>query len=367
MTSIDYDVLLLPVFQEMRRLGADVSLAEYLQAIKMLRGGLGLEDATQLTQSCRLLWAKSREEQEMFDTVFAEKAAPKLAILAAESDNKTANLAHDAVSFQEDVQKSSQQERNIQEPDVPVESSHLASLPASPPNPAPMPSLSKKVYHFIPHLPLSKSEMSERWKQLRRMQQTGPTRELDIEATIHDICQYGLLRRPFTRPRANNTVKLLLLIDQGGSMIPFKMLVEALGESVIHNNPTGKTMLYYFHDCPGHTLYEDSLLGQPIALEQVLPSYAHNGQVLMVSDAGAARAHYDDERVHHTRRFLETLHRYTHLYAWINPVPFFRWRFTTAEDIEQLVPMFPLDRDGLDDAIQVLSGHPFPLGVSLHG
>jgi hypothetical protein len=60
MMSIDYDVLLLPVFQEMRRLGTDVSLAEYLQAIKMLRGGVGLEDAAQLTQSCRLLWAKSR-------------------------------------------------------------------------------------------------------------------------------------------------------------------------------------------------------------------------------------------------------------------------------------------------------------------
>ena len=94
---------------------------------------------------------------------------------------------------------------------------------------------------------------------------------------------------------------------------------------------------------------------------------AHNNHVLIVSDAGAARAHYDDERVHNTKSFLEKLGRYTYLYAWINPVPFSRWRFTTAADIEQLVPMFPLDRDGLDDAIQILRGHPFPPGVSLHG
>lgn len=150
-------------------------------------------------------------------------------------------------------------------------------------------------------------------------------------------------------------------------MTPFKMLVEALVESVTRNNLAGKTVLYYFHDCPGHTLYQDNLLGQPITLEQVLTRHAHNNHVLIVSDAGAARAHYDEERVHNTRRFLETLRRYTYLYAWINPVPFSRWRFTTAEDIEALVPMFPLDREGLDDAIQILRGHPFPPGVSLHG
>jgi uncharacterized protein with von Willebrand factor type A (vWA) domain len=303
----------------------------------------------------------------MFDIAFAEKAAPKLAILAADSDNKAADLAHDAVSFKEDVQEFSQQERNRQEQDVPVEFFYLASLPAPPPNPTPMPLHTKRVYHFTPRLPLSKSEMSRHWQQLRRMQRTGPTRELDIEATIHDISQYGLLRRPFMRSRANNTALLLLLIDQGGSMIPFKMLVEALIESVMCNSPAGKTALYYFHDCPVHTLYEDNLLGQPIALEQVLARYAYNSQVVIVSDAGAARAHYDDERVHDTKHFLKMLHRYTHLYAWINPVPFSRWRFTTAEDIEQIVPMFPLDRDGLDDAIQILRGHPSPPGVSLHG
>jgi hypothetical protein len=383
--SIDYDVLLQPVFHEMRRLGADVSLAEYLQAIEMLRNGVGLEDATLLTQSCRLLWAKSREEQEMFDAAFAEKAAPKLALLhetvspvhdpvSPEEDEQesfeTADSVHDLVSPEEDMQEFAQPETVTEKQDAPAEPSYsyVAPLPASPPKLAPpLPMLTNRVYHFTPRLPLSKSSMIGHWRQLRRMQRTGPVRELDIEATIRDICRYGLLRRPFMQPRAGNMAQLLLLIDQGGSMAPLKMLIEALVESVTRSSLAGKTTLYYFHDCPGHTLYEDNLLGQPVPLEQVLARYAHNNHVLIVSDAGAARSHYDDERVRNTRRFLVTLHHYTYLYAWINPVPFSRWRFTTAEDIEQLVPMFPLDREGLDDAIQILRGHPFPPGVSLHG
>ena len=380
--SINYDVLLQPVFQEMRRLGADVSLTEYFQTIQTLRSGIGLEDATLLTQCCRLLWAKSREEQEMFDAAFAEKAAPKLTILHEtakpvhdpaqlaedERDPETANSIYNPPK--EDIQEFAQPETDLQQQNMPFRPfySYTTPLPASFPKPTiPMPMLTKRVYHFTPRLPLSKSNMAGHWRQLRRMQRTGLARELDIEATIHDICHYGLLRRPFMRPRAGNMAQVLLLIDQDGSMTPFKMLVNALVESVTHNSLAGKTSLYYFHDYPGHTLYEDNLLGQPMTLEQVLARYTHNSPVLIVSDAGAARAHFDDERMHNTRRFLKTLHHYTYLYAWINPVPFSRWRSTTAEDIEQLAPMFPLDRDGLDDAIQILRGHPFPPGVSLHG
>lgn len=74
-------------------------------------------------------------------------------------------------------------------------------------------------------------------------------------------------------------------------------------------------------------------------------------------------SHYDNLRRDETKIFLHQLRSYTYLYAWLNPVPLYRWHFTTAEDIAQLAPMYPLDRDGLDDAITILRGHPFPPGV----
>jgi uncharacterized protein with von Willebrand factor type A (vWA) domain len=361
----DYDVLLQPVFQEMRRLGVDVSLEEYLQAIQMLHNGIGLEDIQVLTEFCRLLWAKSREEQEIFDAAFAEKAVPKLATFAAQPDPRSVNLAHGTISLKKEMQEFPQSEKEASPAPIPVKPSYGTPLPTPSPKPALVSIPTKRVYNFTPRLPLSKSEMGGHWRQLRHMRRTGPITELDIEATIHDICQYGLLRKPFMQPRASNTAQLLLLIDQDGSMTPFKMLVKALVESVTHNSLAGKTALYYFHDCPGHTLYEDNLLGQPITLEQVFDDYAYNSHVLIVSDAGAARAHYDDERVRNTKHFLQMLRRHTYLYAWINPVPRARWHFTTAEDIERFVPMYPLDREGLDDAIQILRGHPFSPKVSL--
>jgi uncharacterized protein with von Willebrand factor type A (vWA) domain len=363
-------VLLLPVFQEMRRLGADLSMAEYILAIKMLRDGVGLESAAALAEACRLLWAKSREEQEMFDVAFEEKAVPLLKILPSRLalTNEEGDATRETAAFEDDEELDAPvAQEELLGLHLAVEPLNMPFVPAESPAPIAASLSGSRVYHFTTRLPLSRSEMSGHWRQLRRMQRTKPTSELDTEATIYDICQHGLLRKPFMRPHAGNAAQLLMLIDQDGSMTPFKLLIEALLESVMRNSLAGRAAVYYFHDCPVHTLYEDSMLGQPVALEQVLARYNHNSHVLIVSDAGAARAHYDDERVSQSRRFLELLHRYTYLYAWINPVPCSRWRFTTAEDIEQLVPMFPLDRDGLDDAIQILRGHPFPPGVRLHG
>ncbi len=56
---------------------------------------------------------------------------------------------------------------------------------------------------------------------------------------------------------------------------------------------------------------------------------------------------------------------YTYLYAWLNPMPRNRWEKTTAEDIARIVPMFSVNREGLNDAVNILRGHPFPSGVGL--
>ena len=71
-------------------------------------------------------------------------------------------------------------------------------------------------------------------------------------------------------------------------------------------------------------------------------------------------------RVTDTKTFLQTLSTYTYLYAWLNPMPQNRWLTTTAEDIANMVPMFPLEREGLEDAVNILRGHPFPPGVGLN-
>jgi uncharacterized protein with von Willebrand factor type A (vWA) domain len=101
-------------------------------------------------------------------------------------------------------------------------------------------------------------------------------------------------------------------------------------------------------------------------LEEVLQEKAKGNSVLIISDGGAARGYYDGMRVGDTKTFLQTLSTYTYLYAWLNPMPQNRWLTTTAEDIANMVPMFPLEREGLEDAVNILRGHPFPAGVGLN-
>ena len=96
-----------------------------------------------------------------------------------------------------------------------------------------------------------------------------------------------------------------------------------------------------------------------MALEKVLEEQGKNNSVLIISDAGAARGYYDSMRVEDSQTFVQILNNYTYLSAWLNPMPKYRWRVTTAEDIASMIPMFPLNREGLHDAVNILRGHPF--------
>ncbi|MCP4368365.1 MAG: VWA domain-containing protein [Deltaproteobacteria bacterium] len=220
-------------------------------------------------------------------------------------------------------------------------------------------------YHLTPRFPLGRREMAEAWRHLRRLQRTGRAEELDVEGTIHSICQTGFFLEPVLQPLRRNQAKLVLLIDQRGSMAPFVPIIRTLVESILRGGLLGKVNIYYFHDCPGKVLYTRQSLTGAIPLEEVLSNQVKDNSILIVSDAGAARGYYDEQRLNTTRRFLKNLHTYTYLYAWLNPIPSKRWQSTTAGIIAQLVPMFSLDRDGLNDAINILRGQPFPPGVNL--
>lgn len=136
-------------------------------------------------------------------------------------------------------------------------------------------------------------------------------------------------------------------------------------QSILRVGLLGKTSLYYFHNCPEGFFYQSPHLTNPLPLETVLDEETKGNSVLILSDAGAARGYYNSRRVENTKSFLQTLNTYTYLYAWLNPMPQNRWVVTSAEDIAGIVPMFPLEREGLNDAVNILRGHPFPTGVGI--
>ena len=73
--------------------------------------------------------------------------------------------------------------------------------------------------------------------------------ELDIDETINKTCNRGgLLQIEMMRPR-KNAVKLLLLMDSGGTMIPFMKLMNELFQAIHKSNHYKDVKTYYFHNC----------------------------------------------------------------------------------------------------------------------
>jgi hypothetical protein len=371
----DLDSLLFQVFERLRRQGVPLGVSDYLEVIETIQSGVGLEDSGSFKGLCRLLWAKSREDQELFDLAFAELVEPQLQTISIPEPTPpskppstpstpsttppqpTANQPEPQLQPEPEPEKEQEpQQQRVTLPSRSVgQSFELKTELTEKPH----------YYQLTPRLPISSRDMAGAWRQLRRPQRVGVPEELNVEDTINSICRSGLLLRPLLQPRRRNQARLVVLVDQQGSMAPFAPLIEAAIESILRGGLLGKTSLYYFHDCPEGFLYQRSSLTNTLALEAVLDEQAKGNSVLIISDAGAARGYYDRRRVAETKAFLKTLSAYTYLYAWLNPMPQTRWEVTTAEDIACMVPMFPLDREGLNDAVNILRGHPFPAGVGI--
>ena len=73
-------------------------------------------------------------------------------------------------------------------------------------------------------------------------------RELDIDATIHDTCENGGLLKMQTRPPRKNNVKVLLLMDSGGSMEYYSNLCSMLFQAATKSNYFKELHTYYFHN-----------------------------------------------------------------------------------------------------------------------
>jgi uncharacterized protein with von Willebrand factor type A (vWA) domain len=370
-----------------------------------------LEQIEEFKLFCRLRWAKSPQEGDLFEQAFSELVKPQLQAIAAPTPpppslppptasppppspppkdlrlnaipiiwlllreiNSLAGILFLHKLFkppklhQPDTPRppinGQKKQLSLEQKQVEL---HFGSV--QPPTLPDKPELVEESHHFqlIPRLPMSQREMAEIWRQLRRPQRVGKPEELDVEGTIDSICRTGFLLRPVWRSRRCNQAQLVVLVDRLGSMAPFSLLVEGIRESIVRGGLRGRASFYYFHDCPDTYLYKRPQLTGAISLKTVLFEQMQGNSVLIISDAGAACGFYDEERREATKTFVKEIQSYTYLYAWLNPLPEYRWTATTAEDIEQFIPMFPFNRDGLHDMVNILRGYPFPPGVRLDG
>ena len=201
-------------------------------------------------------------------------------------------------------------------------------------------------------------------RRLRRFARDGAIDELDIDATIDGTARQGWLDVRM-RPERHNAVKLLLLLDVGGSMDPHIRLCEELFSAA--TSEFKNLDFFYFHNCPYEGLWKDNRrrFAERTLTSEVLRKYGADYKLIMVGDAtmspyeithaGGSVEHFNEEAGAVWLQRLVSTYRSC---AWLNPVPEAHWGYSQSTTIvRQLVgdSMYPLTLDGLDKAMRSLT------------
>ncbi|MCD7807022.1 MAG: VWA containing CoxE family protein [Lachnospiraceae bacterium] len=193
-----------------------------------------------------------------------------------------------------------------------------------------------------------------------------PETELDIDNTIDKTCnQGGVLHIVMKKPR-KNAVKLLLLMDSGGTMIPYSSLLNEIFQSVHRANHYKDVKTYYFHNCIYSHLYKtpECENGDWIETEWLFKNLDSDYKVIIVGDAAMA-----PEELYSTTgnyrgpngglsgwEWLLLVTKHFKKVVWLNPkmapgdAP---WREAETA-IKGLIPMYKLTVDGLNRAMTKL-------------
>jgi uncharacterized protein len=202
-------------------------------------------------------------------------------------------------------------------------------------------------------------------RRLRQFAREGAAEELDLDDTIRSTARNAGWLDIKLVPERHNAVKVLLLLDIGGSMDGHVRTCEELFSAA---RAEFKHLEYfYFHNCPYESLWRDVWRRhvEKTPTMQVLHTYDSSYKLIFVGDAsmspyeivqpGGSVEHWNEEPGQvWMRRLLATYPKA----AWLNPVPERYWEGTPSiQMMGELLEgrMFPLTLEGLDRAMRRLT------------
>ena len=200
---------------------------------------------------------------------------------------------------------------------------------------------------------------------IRQVVREGPRDVLDVEGTIDATCRNaGELEFIWERARKKR-IKLMLLMDAGGTMEPHMELVSRLFSAA--KDTVKDLKFYYFHNCVYQEMYTDIHQMTAVPTRKVLDEAERNYKVILVGDAymapsellspnGAIDYWYRNDRP--GIEWLSDIRRRFRKAIWLNPEPRQRWDYTPSiRMINEIMEerMFPLTVRGLEEGMRKLS------------
>jgi len=194
------------------------------------------------------------------------------------------------------------------------------------------------------YMPVNQRQIEQTVRSHRSRELQRTSFSIDVEATVKKSAKMGSLTEYVLKKEDTYTTDWKILIDHEGSMAPFQAFAQEFAQALVHQGTeedikgirTSAVRIFYFKNTPVNYLYTDPGHTQSVSLAAFAARKSMN--VLIISDAGAARGNFNEARIGETYKFLKKLK--AHKVAWLNPVPRRRWDNSSAEIIAELASMF---------------------------
>jgi uncharacterized protein with von Willebrand factor type A (vWA) domain len=202
-------------------------------------------------------------------------------------------------------------------------------------------------------------------RRLRRFAREGADLELDLHDTIESTAKNAGWLDLKLVPERHNAVKVLMLLDVGGTMDEHIRRVEELFSAT--KAEFKHLEFYYFHNCVYERLWRNNRrrFAEKFDTVDVLRKYNADYKLIFVGDAtmspyeilqpGGSVEHNNPEA---GAIWLQRFTQHFPKHVWINPEPEGLWQYRQSISvINQLLGgrMFPLTLDGLTRAMRMLS------------
>jgi uncharacterized protein with von Willebrand factor type A (vWA) domain len=202
-------------------------------------------------------------------------------------------------------------------------------------------------------------------RRLRRFAREGSAEELDLDGTIHKTAANAGFLDILMRPERHNNVKVLLLMDVGGTMDDHIARVEELFSAA--KAEFKHLEFYYFHNCVYDFMWRNNKRRYAEKFEtwDIIRKYNKDYKLIFIGDAtmspyeivqpgGSVEYNNEEAGAEWLQRLLHAFPKF----AWINPEPQGVWEYRQSISIIQQIMsnrMYPLTLKGLEEAMRMLT------------
>jgi uncharacterized protein len=202
-------------------------------------------------------------------------------------------------------------------------------------------------------------------RRLRKFAREGAQDELDLDDTIRSTAANAGWLDIKMVPERHNNVKVLLLMDVGGTMDEHVHRVEELFSA--SKSEFKHLEFYYFHNCVYDFMWKNNRrrYSEKFPTLDIIRKYTRDYKLIFVGDATMSpyeilqpggSVEYNNEEA--GSAWLARLTEAFPKFAWINPEPQGLWQYRQSVSIMQQLMgqrMYPLTVKGLEEAMRLLS------------